>query len=370
MALRTEIRQTIDMCRHCFMCRHANPTFLVTKLDAHTPRGYALALSRIDDGRARWTEDVARKLYQSTLDGLCSELCEFDWREDLVVQAGREEAVRMGMAPPPVVRAAQRRLADGPASSTPTSLPVAPERIDREGADTLFITGLEARERAPGTIVATTALLDHFGSDWTVLSTERDPGIDLWELGYTEAAMIAAQRFVEEVEQLRPARIVTGSSRVLRALRQSLPAPELGALPETEHLSEFLVSRLDDARDTETSERPVAYHDPCALGRRVGVLDAPREVIRKVTGAPPVEFRHARAIAECCGEGGLLPEVDPDLAARMAVAQLERLPDGVTTLVTACPGCRSQLGAAAQQVRASIEVTDISELVVARLGLH
>ena len=157
---------------------------------------------------------------------------------------------------------------------------------------------------------------------------------------------------------------------MLRALRESLPAAELGALPQTEHLSEFLVSRLDDARGTEPGDAAVAYHDPCALGRRARRLDAPREVIRKVTGAPPVEFLHARAIAECCGEGGLLPEVDPDLAARMAVAQLERLPDGVTTLVTACPGCRSQLGAAALRARASIEVTDISELVVARLGLR
>ena len=374
MALRTEIRQTIEMCRHCFMCRHANPTFLVTKLDAHTPRGYALALSRVDDGLAAWTEDVVSKLYQSTLDGLCSELCEFDWREDLVVQAGREEAVRQGMAPPPVIRAADRRIADGAERLASAWLPLAPDRLDRKGAETLFITGLEARERSPGTIVATAALLDHLGADWTVLSIEHDPGIDLWELGYTDAALRAAERFVAEVGRLRPSRIVTGSSRVLRALREPLPSAALATLPPVEHLSELLVDRLVARGAAAPRGRPVdtsriAYHDPCSLGRRARVFEPPRQVIEALTGAPPLELPHSRALAECCGEGGLLPEVDPALAARLASALLTRLPDGAA-LVTACPGCRAQLGAAAERAGGSVEVMDISELASSRLGLR
>ena len=130
------------------------------------------------------------------------------------------------------------------------------------------------------------------------------------------------------------------------------------------------MSAPEDASATSptTPAAPVAYHDPCSLGRRVRVLAAPRAVIGKVTGRAPVEFFHAGAIAECCGDGGLLPETDPDLAARMAVAQLERMPDGVGTLVTACPGCRAQLGGAAEAA-GGVRVVDISELVADRLGL-
>ena len=232
MTLAKDIRETIDMCRHCFMCRHANPTFLVTKLDAHTPRGYALGLSRIDDGLAEWSDDLAGKLYQSTMDGLCSELCEFDWREDLVVQVGRAEAIRYGIAPEAAVRAADRRMDDGVGG--PGRLPITPARLDRAGAEILFITGLDARERAPETISATAAILDHLGCDWTALSVEHDPGIDLWELGCDDAADRAAERFAAEVRRLEPGRILTGSSRVLRALRQPLP-DGLAGLPEAEH---------------------------------------------------------------------------------------------------------------------------------------
>ena len=146
-------------------------------------------------------------------------------------------------------------------------------------------------------------------------------------------------------------------------MRRSLPSTELDGLPAIEHLSEFLAGMTGE-RGPGSGGPPVAYHDPCALARGAGVVDAPREVIRMVTGSPPVEFLHHGTVAECCGDGGLLPEVDPALAERMADAQLRRMPEGVSTLVTACPGCRSQLGAAAERAGGGVEVLDLSELVV------
>jgi Fe-S oxidoreductase len=350
------------------MCRHANPTFLVTKLDAHTPRGYALGLSRIDDGLASWDVDLAAKLFGSTMDGLCSELCEFGWREDLVVQAGRAQAVQAGVAPASVVRAAERRAGVGAAGSA--SLPIEAGRLDREGAEILYLTGLDARERAPETISAAGAILDHLGCDWTAMSVEADPGLDLWELGYNEEAAAAAERFSDAVARIAPERIVTGSSRVARALREPLPST-LAVSVEVEHLSEFLVARVSAPEDAAAAETTpvgvVAYHDPCSLGRRLGVYEEPRAVIAKITGVQPVEFLHSHAQAECCGDGGLLPEVEPDLATRLAQAQLARLPEGVSTLVTACPGCKAQLAAAAAGTE--VAVADLSELVADRLGL-
>jgi Fe-S oxidoreductase len=359
------------MCRHCFMCRHANPTFLVTKLDGHTPRGYALALSRIEDGLAGWTDDLATKLYQSTLDGLCSELCEFGWREDLVVQAGREEAVRVGRAPAAVAVAADRRGPEGDPVGLPAvaGLPLA--RLDREAAEVLFLTGLDARLRAPGSVAAGAAVLEHLGCDWTMLSAERDPGVDLWELGCTEEARDAAARFAAELAAWRPGSIVTGSSRVLRALRELLPAWGSGPIPPARHLSEFLMAEMGlswHPRPPAAPER-VAYHDPCALGRRLGVLDAPRQLITTLAGAPPVELFHSGRVAECCGGGGLLPEVDPELSARLARARIEGLPGDVGTIVTACPTCRAALGAASDTVGGGPRVLELAEYVAARLGI-
>ena len=109
------------------------------------------------------------------------------------------------------------------------SLPSRPSGSTATAPEILFITGLDARERAPETISATAAILDHLGCDWTALSVEHDPGIDLWELGYDDAADRAAERFAAEVRAAGSRRrILTGSSRVLRALREPLPAASRG----------------------------------------------------------------------------------------------------------------------------------------------
>ncbi len=376
MPFSPEIVQTIHMCRHCFMCRHANPTFLVTKLDAHTPRGYALGLSRINDGLVDWTEDQATKLFQSTMDGLCSHLCEFHWREDLVVQAGREEAVRVGMAPMAVERAAELRRDDHPGGDAASKPPVPIGRIDREGASIVYLTGRDARISTPGIITSTASILDRLGCDWTLLDMEPDPGIDLWELGYTTEAQEAAGRMAARLVSLAPDLVVTGSSRVLRALRELLPAWGFGPLPAVEHITEFLLRQLDSLLGDsgivprgDGTDR-VAYHDPCALGRRLSVLDAPRRLIEGLSGQTPAELFHSGELAECCGGGGLLPELDPVLSARLAAARLARVLEvGARTLVTACPTCRATLAREAEDRDPTLEVLDIVEFVAARLGL-
>jgi Fe-S oxidoreductase len=220
-------------------------------------------------------------------------------------------------------------------------------------------------------VAASAALLEQLGCDWTMLSVERDPGIDLWELGYTAEARAAAARFAADVAAWQPRSIVTGSSRVLRALHEMLPAWGSGPLPPARHISEYLLAEMGLSWHPRTPSTPetVAYHDPCALGRRLGVLDAPRQLVAAVAGRPPVELFHHGREAECCGGGGLLPEIDAALSGRLAEARLEGLPEGVATVVTACPTCRATLGGAAHTTGRGVRVLEIAEYVAARLGL-
>jgi glycolate oxidase len=369
MTFSPSVQNTIEMCRYCFMCRHANPTFLVTKLDSHTPRGYALLLSQIESGRSEWTVDVAEKLYQSTLDGLCRELCEFHWAEDDVVRAGREQAVDHAVVPAPV-----RATIDALVSGRDLPLPIAlrdrlDDRCDREGATTLFLTGSIARCAAPDLILATADILDRWGEAWTVLGEEADTGAALWELGLSGEAREAAARLTAAIRGLRPRRIVTGDAHACRALRDLYPSWGIDDLSRVEvlHVSEYLAERLTSGAlpPVPTGEHGVvAYHDPCQLGRRLRVLEAPREVIRTVTGRDLVEFPHAGTVSECCGGGSLLHATYPRLSASMGEARLGTVADaGVDTVVTACPTCRLVLRAGAEKAGSGISVIDITELV-------
>ena len=46
------------------------------------------------------------------------------------------------------------------------------------------------------------------------------------------------------------------------------------------------------------------YHDPCRLGRRLGVFDEPREVLASIPGLELLEFERSRKNSLCCGGGG------------------------------------------------------------------
>lgn len=369
MSFSPSVQNTIKMCRYCFMCRHANPTFLVTKLDSHTPRGYALMLSQIESGLSEWTVEVGEKLYQSTLDGLCRELCEFHWAEDEVVRVGREQAVRHEVVPAPVRATIDALLSEG---DLPLPLAVRDRldaRCDRQGAPILFLTGSLARRRAPDLILTTADILDRWGEDWTVLSEEADTGAALWELGLPGEAREAGARLAAAICGLRPRRIVTGDAHACRALRDLYPAWGIDDLSAVEvlHVAEYLAGRLTSGAlpPAPTAEYGVvAYHDPCQLGRRLRVLEAPREVIRIVTGRAPVEFPHAGVVAECCGGGSLLHATYPRLSASMGEARLGAVVDaGVDTVVTACPTCRLVLRTGAERAGSGIRVIDITELV-------
>ena len=111
------------------------------------------------------------------------------------------------------------------------------------------------------------------------------------------------------------------------------------------------------------SGKKVAYHDPCLLGRALGMYDLPREIIAKL-GGQLVRLPREREDAPCCGAGGAVPDVDPDLALRMARDRVEEvLAADVTTLLTACGECADQLRKAVRSGEA-LSVFTISEVIL------
>jgi heterodisulfide reductase subunit D len=128
---------------------------------------------------------------------------------------------------------------------------------------------------------------------------------------------------------------------------------------------EFLL-RLVRAGQVPLGELPltVTYHDPCDLGRGARVFDAPRELLRAIPGVKLVELPRSREECLCCGGGGNLEMVDPDLAAKIAKAKIEEVAaTGARAVVTSCQQCVRTLTSYARRHKIPIEVLDIVQLV-------
>jgi Fe-S oxidoreductase len=86
-----------------------------------------------------------------------------------------------------------------------------------------------------------------------------------------------------------------------------------------------------------------AYHDPCHLGRMLGIFEEPRGILHQL-GVDLVEMEHNRHFSSCCGGGGGLRAVDDKLSIEIAKNRVrDAFNVGADMIVTVCPTCESTL---------------------------
>lgn len=101
-------------------------------------------------------------------------------------------------------------------------------------------------------------------------------------------------------------------------------------------LVEHAAERVSELREGDGA-RALRWHDPCKLGRGLGIYDAPRTVLTRVLGRAPLEFPMHRERAECSGGGGLVPLTMPETSRAIAKHRIaENEAAGGGEIVTAC----------------------------------
>jgi Fe-S oxidoreductase/nitrate reductase gamma subunit len=116
----------------------------------------------------------------------------------------------------------------------------------------------------------------------------------------------------------------------------------------------------------DRGERAVTYHDPCFLGRRSGVYDAPRNVLRSIPGVRLIEMKRSRERSLCCGGGGGRMWVEASAGEKMGeVRAREAAETGADIIVTACPFCFTNIddGVKTAGHEGRVIVKDLVELV-------
>ena len=114
----------------------------------------------------------------------------------------------------------------------------------------------------------------------------------------------------------------------------------------------------------------VAYHDPCQLGRYMGILEQPRHVLKSIQNIELVEPEWtAGEWSTCCGGGGGFEVVFPSLSLTLATNRARELVEtGAEIIVTHCPGCLMQLKSGVKALKnARVEVLDLATLIARSL---
>jgi Fe-S oxidoreductase len=133
------------------------------------------------------------------------------------------------------------------------------------------------------------------------------------------------------------------------------------------HLSQYVEKLISERKLPINHEfkAKVTYHDPCHMGRHMGVFDAPRNVLKKIKGVEIIEMERSRENSRCCGAGGGYKSQYNDLAVNIAAERVKDAEEtGADILVTCCPFCVVNLTQGAKQINSKIKVMDLAEVLL------
>jgi Fe-S oxidoreductase len=210
-------------------------------------------------------------------------------------------------------------------------------------------------------------VMDRAGVDFSVLGGEEwCCGYPLYTAGMERLVADLMAHNIERIQEMGAKTVVTTCPSchfTLSHLYPLLGRPSRGF--EVLHASQFLARLTEDgALKLGGLEQVATYHDPCDLGRKSGIYDAPRQVIESIAGLEFREMDATRENALCCGGGGDVQIVDETVTADVADRRLRQAQDtGARVLLSACQQCKRTLMGAARRQRVRLRVMDLAELV-------
>jgi len=376
------IKEESYVCARCGYCNSVCPTYNLNKdkWESVSPRG-KIALLReglTDKNKAQFTD----KLFQCTLCGACSEVCQTDI--DLVsvwLELRREVSSK---APENI-----RQLNDIVNKTHNVTEHSNEERtrwtkrlqnlsqdLIKEKADVVYFVGcissfFPATHVIPQSFVQ---ILDKAGINFTILDgSEWCCGLPNLAAGFPEDAGNQIMHNVEAINKTGAKTLVTtcpGCYRIFRdEYKEILKDKNIKMNFDVLHSTEFIEKLIKDKKIKLSGEafngKTVTYHDPCDLGKNSGIYDQPRNIINKVSGISFKELTNSRGECLCCGGGGNLGAVNPKLSAEITKQKILEIKEtGADTVISACQTCKRNIRTAAMKEKEKVEVLDITEFVL------
>lgn len=365
-------------CIRCGLCSYTCPVYRVHLTQAFSPRGRVALLRAASEGDAGVGPNFADKFYSCTLCGACTEVCPSGVQVDDLLLRVREELAEQGALPPTLTQLSQTIRDSHNISGEDNSLRLIwtenlaqqPSGATKDHAEVVFFVGCVGAlfPRSYSIPQAFVQTLDAAGVDYALLGgSEWCCGYPLLINGLLSEAVETILHNIARVRAAGARQVVFTCPSCYHIWKHTYPqvaGEEMTGL-QVLHATEFLAQLIEEGRlPLREINQTVTYHDPCDLGRKSKVYEAPRRILRSIPGLTLVEMRDNRENSLCCGGGGNLETYDPDLLAAAAARRMAQVQEtGAAVVVSACQQCERTLTNAARQQRARLRVMDIAEIV-------
>jgi Fe-S oxidoreductase len=348
-------RAELEKCVFCpKLCRSACPVSNAEPRETITPWGKMSMAWMAAHGDVPLDGSHASPAWACTGCFACREWCDHRNPVADVLSDARDSLARRGVAPQAAHRVIERfGRHDGRTRSAARWL--AQRTGARADARDALVIGCgyvrAARREARDAVDATVALLRR-----PVAVVEPCCGLPLRLAGDRPAFVQHARTIARSLDGY--ARVIVVDAGCALALDRLYAEAGVTLAPKVELLVQIAARSLSALSPIGAPAEAVRWHDPCQLGRGLGVYDAPRAVLTRALGGPPAEFDERREHAVCSGAGGLLPSTMPEVARTITDDRLEaHARAGGGRVVTACA---SSLNALRKRARGTaVQIDDL-----------
>ncbi len=323
---RDRLQAFVDECLDCGVCQAA----------CDFQAGFPLAVREMLEQVLRGEPSPEAKQFvtRCSLCGLCSAACPVELHVPKVIMAARRVLIEDGATNLEDYRV---MLVDQDVYSSSLYRDTYGIRYDdlkKETCSTVFFPGCTLAAYSPALTRAAHAWLE--ANDEPLSLHEACCGVPLAQMGLAKRAANYACRLQAELTGRGARRVITACPECHYYLKDTLTGLEMVSLYELMEQKEVRIP----------GGAPLTFHDSCP--DRAGAIGG--ALRRMASNAPVVEMAHHGANTICCGSGGIVSMVDPDVCIARARTRLAELKEtGASACVTACMACAYRLARACDQ---------------------
>ncbi|MEJ2589697.1 MAG: (Fe-S)-binding protein [Deltaproteobacteria bacterium] len=367
----------VAKCNRCGFCLPNCPVYRVEGRESASPRGRNAMTRAVIEGRLPLSRDTEKAIFSCLGCGACSQVCLSGVATKDVIFRDRECQVGEGLYPEIAARVADliqesHNISDddnedrGEWQELIKGLPE--DALLKDKADVIFFVGCVASffpmaQKIPANMAR---IMQAAGVDFTILGGEEwCCGFPLLGAGMPDKMKRLMDHNLEKVKAVGASRIVFTCPSCYHTWKH-LYQPDV----ELYHASQMLDRMIKDGQiSLKEMKVTVTYHDPCDLGRNSGIFEEPRNVLKAIPGIELRELANNRQLSVCCGGGGNVEMVNPDLSARVAQMKLDEIRDtGADMVVSSCQQCLRTITTRARRQKVDLVVKDLTDMVIEAMG--
>ncbi|MFX0177272.1 MAG: (Fe-S)-binding protein [Candidatus Hodarchaeota archaeon] len=370
------LEMAFERCIKCSTCKYSYkeyepmcPSGEKFLFESYWASGRIRTIRGLLNGDLKWRDDLKNPIFACTTCGACIDSCNAPHADYIVdmIEALRELAVKnIGPAENQeflVSRCEETCNPYGEPNSDNSELKKKYNLPDK--AEWVYYIGCTSNYRQENLRDSTIRFLKKANIDYTLIDEHccTSPMIRTGQIDIVNSYM---NYNIAQIKNTGAKKVITSCAGCYKTIKRDFErfGEELDF--EVYHTVELVKQLLDEGKIKFKSEynKTVTYHDPCHLGRHMGIYEIPREIYKQIPGLKLVEMKRNRNFAWCCGAGGGVKIGYPDWAVEVSGERLKEAKDtGATVVSSTCPFCKTNLNDANDNFQFDFEVLDLMEII-------